>query len=281
MRFNPRASASQGRRPAIAGDSLERHDGLPAARGRGPSAPVLVLILGCCLAAPAGADTLPAPTTLAVCVVGGMSVTDPFHCVGDSATADVTLSPVAGVRAEGGASASASLEYVFEVVGGSAGDVVPVLITAHLETSAVDSMYSGAGITVTRGSAVQQASACTGPSYALCLRPSSFFGTLEVMAPVGSSTDVHLNAALSLLSFSGSGFASADPLIQVDPSFPGAADYSIVLSPGVANALAIPEASTLALLGIALADVAWRRSSGWSYPACSQPSCLGGPGHNG
>jgi hypothetical protein len=45
---------------------------------------------------------------------------------------------------------------------------------------------------------------------------------------------------------------SADPLIEIDPSFANAADYSIVLSPGVANAVesTVPEPSYFLLIGV-------------------------------
>ena len=46
--------------------------------------------------------------------------------------------------------------------------------------------------------------------------------------------------------------ASADPLIEIDPSFTNAADYHIVLSPGVANAVqsTVPEPSYVLLFGV-------------------------------
>jgi hypothetical protein len=49
-----------------------------------------------------------------------------------------------------------------------------------------------------------------------------------------------------------SALASADPLIFVDPNFPGASQYSIVLSPGVGNGLAstVPEPGTGVLLAV-------------------------------
>jgi hypothetical protein len=47
--------------------------------------------------------------------------------------------------------------------------------------------------------------------------------------------------------------ASADPLIEIDPSFANAADYTILFSPGVANAVepAVPERGPLGACGIA------------------------------
>ena len=52
--------------------------------------------------------------------------------------------------------------------------------------------------------------------------------------------------------------ASADPLIVIDPSFANAANYSIVLSPAVANAVesAVPEPKYVLLIG-AFAGLVW------------------------
>jgi hypothetical protein len=58
------------------------------------------------------------------------------------------------------------------------------------------------------------------------------------------------------------GTASVDPLIYIDPGFAGASDYSIELSPGVANALpGVPEpaAWTMMLTGFGLLGLAARR----------------------
>ena len=59
--------------------------------------------------------------------------------------------------------------------------------------------------------------------------------------------------------------ASADPHIFIDPAFPNASLYSIIVSPGVSNdeepAAAAPEPAMFPLTGIALAALSlrWRK----------------------
>jgi hypothetical protein len=204
----------------------------------------------------AGAGPLPVPSTNASCASGAQVVTDPIACSFGGATASVLLTPVATVMAEAtNAGAGSALEYYFEVVGGSVGDVVPVLVTTFLDTSAIGSVVAQAGIVISVGSNFQQVTACTGGFS--CFRPPTFEGDLEVSARVGTVYRVNLNASVALFSITGSGFAIADPYIHVDPSFAQAADYRIEVSPGVANA--IPEPGTSALLGGAMTGLAWRR----------------------
>ena len=68
-----------------------------------------------------------------------------------------------------------------------------------------------------------------------------------------------LDAAVSVGGISAeAGFASVDPLIFIDPSFPGASRYSILVSPGVGNeSSSAPEPSGLALVALG-ALMVWR-----------------------
>jgi hypothetical protein len=68
----------------------------------------------------------------------------------------------------------------------------------------------------------------------------------------GALEDVHLEIEASTNPVLGAATssASADPLIEINPSFANASDYSIVQSPGVGNATAsTPEPGTLILIG--------------------------------
>jgi hypothetical protein len=74
---------------------------------------------------------------------------------------------------------------------------------------------------------------------------SSFSGTLRTRAASGEANNtLNLQVQASVV---GSGViaeqagATADPMIFIDPTFPNANLYSIVVSPGVANAAAVPE----------------------------------------
>jgi hypothetical protein len=96
-----------------------------------------------------------------------------------------------------------------------------------------------------------QVVACT--NEALCTQSADFSGTFEVSVESGFLNDVNLEAVSGEVSSAGpeNSSASADPLIVIDPLFANAADYSIVLSPGVANAVesGVPEPSYVLLIG--------------------------------
>jgi hypothetical protein len=158
----------------------------------------------------------------------------------------------------------ADLIYDFVVVGGRVGDVVPLLVTANLRTNANSASDGFASITVTSSAfepdpSSTQVVACT--NEALCTSSADFSGTFAVSVESGFFNTVNLEAVSGEISTAGpeNSSASADPLIEIDPSFANAADYSIVLSPGVANAVesAVPEPSYVLLTGL---------SRGWRGP---------------
>lgn len=225
--------------------------------GGGTVLTLLLLTVGCLRPAPAAATPLAAPSTQTSCFSQAQTVLDPIACAVGGAHASVQLGPVATVAAEAtNAGATAALEYQFEVVGGNIDDLVPVLVSAYLETNANGASQAQAGIVVTVGSTFKQVVTCSGPTCSPT-QPSAFSGDVVVTASVGTVNRINLNASVAILSIAGTGYAIADPFIRIDPSFAQAANYSIELSDGVANA--VPEPGTSALFGGAIAGLAWRR----------------------
>ena len=217
---------------------------------------------------------LPDPTTLADCAVNSVRVQGVSTCVLGATFASVSLLPFPSVAASAssppidaggthGAGAQASIVYSFEVIGGDPGDIVPILILASLFTNGTDPDH-GIGfaelLAHTGAAGDAMIVAC---SNATCGRGSAFSGTLSTRARSGELGDtLTLDAAASAGGIGAeAGFASVDPLIFIDPSFPGASRYSIVVSPGVGNdlpSIPAPEPPGLALVALG-AFMAWRR----------------------
>lgn len=232
----------------------------------------LVLLSGL-VALRAPASTLPPPaTTLADCAVDATRLLSPASCalnLTGSASASLTLSPFVSLTAQAasppndaaihGAAARAILTYSFEVIGGNPGDIVPVLIATSLSSLGSDPTHGigFAELSVHTGAAGDSFVAVC--SNAACgTTASSFSGTLLTRARSGDTSNeltlqVQASTGDSLLATSAS--ASADPFIFIDPSFPGAALYDIVVSPGIGNAeiTAAPEPGTMSLFPCAAA----------------------------
>jgi hypothetical protein len=149
-------------------------------------------------------------------------------------------------------SAILSLSYSFEVVGGKAGDVVPLLIATDLFTSDAGYANAYASISVTTSLDSVSALYCSVEPASVPCAAASFSGTISAAATSGTVDN------LTLLVEAGAALpndgvtkatASADPLIYVDPTFVGAASYEILVSPGIGNAaVATPEPSALLLI---------------------------------
>lgn len=221
-------------------------------------------------AAMAAGSGLPAEDPFTSCVSGALGTaggTD--SCSQSDANGSdylsLTLLPFAGLSSNatiaGGVIDSFSgfgvLNYSFEVVGGTPGDEVPLLISTNLLTSVSGGGgdgYAFSEILVSTALANNLGEvACTATSNG-CLGafPSDFSGTFTVDATSGTFDTVHLEieaSASPVQAFGESAFASADPLIYVDPSFADAADYSIIQSDGVGNGTSsTPEPGTLLLM---------------------------------
>jgi hypothetical protein len=148
----------------------------------------------------------------------------------------------------------------------SAGDHVPLLVATTLEATADPHTFAAAGIVVTAPLLpIAQVRVCTDGS---CASGSSFSSTLGVETVSGQVGTVQLIIqAENTFLFGGTADASADPFIFVDPSFPGAGNYSVLVSDGVGNVLGsvpvppVPAWASLALLGVGFATLARRRYS--------------------
>jgi hypothetical protein len=237
------------------------------------SCQVLVVFTGGLLAGSSAATatplgpTLPAAAPFIQCASGGapglVEGSSPCSQSDRNGSDEVTftLLQFAGVSANAsvagdpqeGFSGFATLDYSFEIIGGNPGDQVPVLIFTNLFTSIGGDAYAFSEIIVSANSTFLGSVVACQSYGGNC--PSSvaanFSGSFAVTVSSGTVDTLHLeveaspNPALGPATAS----ASADPLIEINPSFSNVADYSIVQSSGVGNATAsTPEPGTLMLI---------------------------------
>lgn len=242
------------------------------------------------IALPAGAAPLSPVASLVGCVVNPTVVQNPTSCSvgsgGATAVASATLpfvSLTASAFSPAGsathADATAGMTYFFQVTGGIVGDVVPLLIGVTLTTTSTEaqSPKSYAQANFTRFTSID--GLVTGPQVCTYVTicgslVTSFSGPAAVHAASGSSGDF-VNLTVEAVAQAGFGTtdeaasAFADPIIIVDPSFPNASLYSVIVSPGVDNgAAAAPEPATLASVVMAIGGlVLLRRRTSPALPA--------------
>jgi hypothetical protein len=233
--------------------------------------PVCLLVLF--TAGQAEATPLPAASTNVFCSADGNSEFGPTECtqggfpgVPSSAFASVTLSPSPFVSVEAtapptavlGAGASATALYYFQVTGGEPGDAIPILIDFALGASSTPESSALARLiyyTTVMGSVAGTEEVVCNPQ--VC-DETEFSDTLSLVALSGAtlnSLTLYVEAQAPPTHFSTeSARAFADPYIYIDPAFPNASLYSVVVSPGVGNVplAQVPEPATLGLVGSVL-----------------------------
>jgi hypothetical protein len=229
-------------------------------------------------AVPMTALGLPAASTFVQCFADGNNSFHATECnqggfpgVPPSAFASATLSPVPAASVEVtappatvlGAGADSNVFYYFGVTGGSPGDVVPILIDFALQASSTPESSALARLIV-RTSALALPAVEELVCNPQACDETTFSDTLSLEAVSGSTLDsVTLYAMVQAPAtrFSDeSARAFVDPYIYIDPAFPDASLYSIVVSEGVGNA-PVPEPATLWLLGAALGAFSASRRS--------------------
>ncbi len=158
-----------------------------------------------------------------------------------------------------------ALEYWFTVTGGTPGDLVPILVHTQMTTDVTPSLdpnnanSASANVNLFGLSGPDGGIISTGPFAAACSMspgPAScsdeFEGNLEFTMASGTTGLVYMQIIVGASANSGgAASASIDPFIFVDPLFANAADYSITVSDGVANAppvSGVPEPGVWALL---------------------------------
>jgi hypothetical protein len=169
----------------------------------------------------------------------------------DQASASTTLLPfsvLAGVFSPHGpgntARASAFATYSFQVIGGNDGDIVPILIGVTVETRSRQLQNPSGWAQANFVTFTSVDGLVAGPQVctyvAICQSfVTSFSGTRSRHAASGAVGDfVNLTveaSATGIPGFDEFADAFADPFIYIDPSFPNASLYSIVVSSGVGN----------------------------------------------
>ena len=240
------------------------------------------MLLFVCRTTAVSATTLVAPTTMTECNADGVLVDDPTSCAasgsGASASASLSLLPFVGLSVQsssapvdanfsGSSGALAIVTYAFQIVGGTPGTVVPILISTNLTSAASSTNASGLADTQVHTSFGDDSEVvCT--TGTLCpTTNTSFSGTFGWSAIAGETGDtIQIKVEANSVGSLGAEWAdaSADPFIFIDPAFADAANYSIVVSPGVGNGepmSSVPEPGTFGLAGTALAMLGtWRRS---------------------
>jgi hypothetical protein len=215
----------------------------------------------CVAIVPAVARALAVPQTSSFCQLSdGSSTSGALGCAqGDLESVALSLAPqvtlLANFNSAPGFDTVGSVRYDFQVVGGNAGDSVPVLVDAQLSTVAAGSSFASAGILVSVGSFFVQKIACTNPSQCAA---TSFDGTLELTMLSGQTGTIDLTIqAAAGFPLAGAAQAFADPFIRIDPAFANAGLYGVVVPDGVGNA-PLPEPAVLLLSLVGLVVVCTR-----------------------
>jgi len=254
---------------ALAVPSASRADGLPAAS--------IVAVMDTETPYPAG-PTTNGPGTLTDTLI------NPGYAGGTS-TATTYASYAGGTgtitgngTTSGGANVPeinpmVTLSYSFEVVGPTSDVEVPIIVTGTGSTSvsgkgfANDSMVVGGGVFNSSGNL----EACSEAGLAACTNPASFSGTIDAVV-YSNLTGYYVQIIGNGEGYDTSSWSyTADPSIEIDPTFVDADEYSLLFSaddaaPGGPPAGA-PEPSSLPMLGIGLVALVGLKLKKFGAPA--------------
>jgi hypothetical protein len=254
---------------ALAVPSASRADGVPAV--------TIVAVMDTITPYPAG------PTTNGPGFLTD-SLTNPGY-EGGTTTASIYTSYVGGtptISASGTTSggpnvpeilATTNLSYYFEVIGPASYTEVPIIISADGTTSVIGAGYANV-TTAIGGDYVSQSGslfACSNVGGAACTNPASFSGTIDAV--------VYSNLTGYYVSIIGNGEGydtsswsyTADPSIEIDPTFADADEYSLIFSADDAAPTgpptSAPEPSSLPMLGIGLVALVGIKLKKFGAPA--------------
>jgi hypothetical protein len=144
----------------------------------------------------------------------------------------------------GRSQAQGAIRYYVEIVGPEA--TVPVHIAVAGAVGASNGFYPGpiagtaASVSLSVNGAYVACAASPFPETA-CSQQQSFYGTYSQSFPANTPITVDLNAFASAYSMGYTGTYSAylDPVFSVDPAFPNASSYTVVVSPGITQGSAL------------------------------------------
>jgi hypothetical protein len=214
----------------------------------------------------AGVGSLPAANGFVQCLTKSGFITNPTSCNGGADSGTVTYSPDASLQAKAfgegltdAANTFGVLNYSFEVIGGHAGDVVPIDIDTVLRAISISNnplvigyAFAEIGIAADTSANITICTEVCGSGTGVTHVSDTL--TVDAVSGVVYTNGVHLEveaggARGDASDFNG-GVASVDPHFFVEPTFIDAGDYQILLSDGIGNAIpsAVPEPTAWALL---------------------------------